>query len=501
VKNTLVIADTAEVWTLFNLGLAGASPAAAVLLSPPMNNMPRLTDLSQPSTRRQLLLVLLVLGLIGLGIGVMASSLSVLAQWPQDGRLEHERVLQVRHAWLVLGLSTCLNLGLLAGLVHAWRRAEVRQSVARDAMAHQNERLALALQVTARRNEQVHVLSDLSRRLQALAHLEEATALLRDNLPALVDAPSGALYLIAGPAGQLHRECEWGEAAFDEYVDPEDCWAVQRGQTHAQPAQPGTSACRHLHDTVRSGMRCIPLLAHGEVAGMLVVDQPGQEAETQQSEHQRHLEMMLEQVALSITNLKLREALRQQSIRDPMTGLYNRRFLEESLQRELQRAERLAKLGEYPGFALMMLDIDHLSRFNGEHGHEAGDEVLCEVAALLQKHSRGSDVAARHGGQGFTLMLPDMPREAAYERAERVRHDVLQIKVSAAGQSSVTVSIGLVHFPRDAASAEGLFQAANKALGRAKRIGRNRVEMIGKTDAVDAGELFSSNTPASGSVH
>jgi diguanylate cyclase (GGDEF)-like protein len=198
--------------------------------------------------------------------------------------------------------------------------------------------------------------------------------------------------------------------------------------------------------------------------------------------------MTLEQVALSIGNLKLRESLHQQSIRDVLTGLYNRRFLEESTRHELQRATRLLAPGGHNGVALLMIDVDHFKRFNDQHGHEVGDQVLREVGQVLQGATRGSDVAARYGGEEFTIVMADVPPTVGLERAERIREDVERMAISALAKAvgSVTISIGVAQFPVHGSTFEALILAADKALYEAKRAGRNRVMVAATPGEFDA---------------
>jgi diguanylate cyclase (GGDEF)-like protein len=211
--------------------------------------------------------------------------------------------------------------------------------------------------------------------------------------------------------------------------------------------------------------------------GLLVLDSGMAGDVRANAENENYRRITLEQVGLSIGNLKLRESLRQQSIRDMPTGLYNRRFLEESAQREVLRASRRNAKDINDGLALLMIDIDHFKQFNDQHGHDVGDQVLHEVAQVLQRQTRGSDVAARYGGEEFTIVLTDMPVSLAFERAEQVRAGVEALSLHAAGKAlgTVTISIGLAQFPTHGRSVAELLIAADKALYEAKRTGRNRV--------------------------
>lgn len=185
------------------------------------------------------------------------------------------------------------------------------------------------------------------------------------------------------------------------------------------------------------------------------------------------IETAAEQLAMALSNLELQERLRIQSIREPLTGLFNRRYLEESLARELARCARRGL-----PLALMMLDLDHFKRFNDTHGHPGGDALLAGFGRLLQQLSRQEDIACRYGGEEFTLILPESTPQAAAERAEQIRAAVEAMRVPHLGKDlpPVTVSIGLACFPHDGQEPEALLRSADQALYRAKAQGRNRVE-------------------------
>jgi diguanylate cyclase (GGDEF)-like protein len=177
-------------------------------------------------------------------------------------------------------------------------------------------------------------------------------------------------------------------------------------------------------------------------------------------------------LSLALCNLRLQESLRIQSIRDPLTSLYNRRYLEESLEREVVRCGRR----NLP-MAVMMIDIDHFKRFNDAHGHDGGDALLVQFAALLQAHCRGEDIACRFGGEEFTLIIPETSTETAMARAEQIRAaaENLRVTYQKSQLSPVSVSIGVAGFPKDGQHGDDLIHSADVALYRAKHEGRNRV--------------------------
>jgi len=398
----------------------------------------------------------------------------------RSSQLAAEHAREIRNNYWILAASLALNLLFFVGLVQRLRYFAAQGHAARQVMAARNDELSRLLESAAARNEQVHGLSELSRFLQSCVDMDEAVRMLQQRLPLLMRAGSGALYLLASPRDQLRQAFAWGDEPYVKYFEPTDCWAVRLGQPFQQPVQTGAAACAHLqsgHPRMHADIHCLPLVAHGELMGLLVLDARIASDQSVNVENEGYRRITLEQVGLSIGNLKLRESLRQQSIRDAVTGLYNRRFLEESMQREVLRASRLLKQGCNDGMAVLMIDIDHFKRFNDEHGHEVGDQVLIEVAAVLQRQTRGSDVAARYGGEEFTIVLADMPAALALDRAEKVRADVEGLVLQASGKAlgSITISIGLAQFPTHGSTVEALLLAADKALYEAKRAGRNRV--------------------------
>ena len=178
---------------------------------------------------------------------------------------------------------------------------------------------------------------------------------------------------------------------------------------------------------------------------------------------------MAEHIALALANLNLRETLKRQSIRDPLTNLFNRRFLDEYLERELLRAAR-----SHSPVSVIMLDVDHFKSFNDEYGHAIGDSVLINLARLLQSIVRGGDVACRYGGEEFVVILPDSAVEGAAKRAEEIRMAASHME-TAASNSPISVSIGVAECPTHAVTPIDLMQAADNALYLAKLQGRNRV--------------------------
>jgi diguanylate cyclase (GGDEF)-like protein len=178
-----------------------------------------------------------------------------------------------------------------------------------------------------------------------------------------------------------------------------------------------------------------------------------------------------EHLALALANLRLRETLRTQSIRDPLTGLFNRRYMEESLEREFRRAERRG----HP-VGVIMLDLDHFNHFNNTFGHQAGDTLLQAFGELIKNQVRAEDIACRYGGEEFTLIMPEAPLGVTVDRAEHLLNQVREMRVAQRGRplGAVTMSAGVAAYPEHGGTAEALIRAADMALYRAKGEGRDR---------------------------
>jgi diguanylate cyclase (GGDEF)-like protein len=214
------------------------------------------------------------------------------------------------------------------------------------------------------------------------------------------------------------------------------------------------------------------MMASGETTGLFHIETLEPDLFT--SEVQELIRSVGERISLTLSNINLREKLRAQSTRDPLTGLFNRRYMEESLQRELSRARR-----KQSTVAVIMLDIDHFKKFNDMFGHDAGDAVLVQMGALLRTHIRSEDIACRYGGEEFMLILPDASLEVTRERAERILELVHNMQVIYHKESlgTVTVSAGVAAFPIHSQLSDEVLKAADQALYQAKSKGRNCVEV------------------------
>jgi diguanylate cyclase (GGDEF)-like protein len=359
-------------------------------------------------------------------------------------------------------------------------KQEVRERKQVEERLHQsNEELLLRLNELEQRDRDHLTLGKLSNYLKSCVSSDEACTVITAFGPQIIPSDSGTLYRLNSPGGYLERVAGWGDAPTEEKLfTVQDCWALRRGQLHWTNGAGTGLLCQHATgsaDTICPYM-CIPLVAHGETVGLLFLQRlraAGKAAGSAAPESKLQLASALgEEISLALANLKLRDTLRQQSLRDPLTGLYNRRFLEEYLVHERVRATRKNR-----PLSVIMLDIDHFKRVNDTFGHDAGDAVLRRMGLVLQGHVRGSDIACRIGGEEFALLLPEASLVTAYQRAERILDTVRHMQVKHRGQvlGAITVSLGVAAFPKHGDTPEALIRAADQALYQAKQSGRNKL--------------------------
>ncbi len=348
------------------------------------------------------------------------------------------------------------------------------------------KRLVKELEV---RTQQMSWLSEMGDLLQCCESEKEAGAVIvRSIRMVFPEAVCGILYTFRSSRNLLGTVASWGATdRCQEHFLPAACWGLRRGHPHWSESD---IRCGHLPEDLKSRYLCIPMVGRGEALGLLVFGFtteaiPQLDAEALRRSQQRLGTTVAGQIALSLASLRLRETLRDQSIRDPLTGLFNRRFMEESLDKEMQRAARKGR-----NLSILCLDIDHFKRFNDTFGHDAGDEVLRSIADVFRNSFRGEDVICRQGGEEFAIILPEASAQDAALRAERlcteVRGRTCKYKNEILGP--VTISVGVSAFPQHASTAEGLLKAADQCLFKSKQSGRDRVTVAAPQARSAAGD-------------
>lgn len=314
--------------------------------------------------------------------------------------------------------------------------------------------------------------------LRTMQSLDGAGPVLSLHLENLLLGTNGAVYLFNRRREGLESVAAWGWGPLlEERFAVDDCWALRLGAIHDANGSDRKEPCPHATGAV-GGYWCVPIIADGETLGILHVRQdetpPGAAPISGDlaEQTQRLAVAAADRLALPLATLRLREALRNESIRDPLTRVFNRRYMEESLAREISSAARRNN-----NVSLVMLDLDHFKQVNDTHGHVVGDDILRAFGQFLTKSLRGDDVVCRYGGEEFALILPEAPSLGAVSRLNELREAWRKIGLDRrdGGLVFTTFSGGVATFPMDGSDSAGLVKSADRALYKAKALGRNQV--------------------------
>jgi diguanylate cyclase (GGDEF)-like protein len=369
-----------------------------------------------------------------------------------------------------------------AELAHEKANLEISVAERTSQLNAANDVLTKQAAALRKRNQEITLFSKMNDFLQSCTSETEAYSVISEAVTQLFPDDSGAVFVLNGSHDTLESAAIWGQQPPAKLsFAPSECWAYRRGQVHLAIGQ--AQRCAHVDDDGHM-YACLPLLAQDETLGVLLILDCA--AVHDRADEQRMIEKsalaktLADNIGLGIANLKLRQDMRDLSIRDQRTGLFNRRYMEEALALELHRTTR-----NNEQLAVIMIDIDKFKHFNDSFGHDGGDTVLGALGAFLQKHVRGSDIPCRWGGDEFILILSPTTTEGARQRAEKIRQDVMLLNVSLAGRDlgQITLSLGVAIYPDDAAEVKSILKAADVALFHAKEAGRNRVSMFDRAAA------------------
>ncbi|MCL1143559.1 diguanylate cyclase [Shewanella gaetbuli] len=320
------------------------------------------------------------------------------------------------------------------------------------------------------RTHEISSLNEISALLSSCNSFDELYSVLSQSCQNLFPEASGALAIYNSSREKLKTEATWGDSdnLHNFMFEPDECWGLKRGTSHIK--HHNSIACSHNSSQAQfTNQLCIPLTARGETLGVL---QFYSNQENYLDYHQVAVSTLSENLSLALAGLFLREELRNQALHDPLTGLFNRRYLEEAMLTEIKRSNRHGS-----PVALMMIDADHFKRYNDVHGHDAGDFVLQVLARCLNETVRSEDIICRYGGEEFVVLLPQATDIEAKEIAERMQQAIanstLQFKDKLL--PSFTLSIGVVMYPHDSEDAKKLIELADSAMYFAKNNGRNQV--------------------------
>jgi len=335
-----------------------------------------------------------------------------------------------------------------------------------------NEQLIERVKELENRTQEMIKLGEMTDFLQACMSISEAEKAIADLLKPLFPSASGAVFRFDEERNLLEAVSSWGNFnPCNSLFPPNECWAIRRGSTHQGDIEFPGLLCQHIHRTSPPPTTlCVPMMAHGETLGVVYLS--FEDKKELNKAKKGLVETVSKQIALAFANLQLQETLTNQSLRDVLTGLFNRRYLEEALKKEIQ----LAATQDEP-LGVIMLDIDYFKSFNDTFGHDAGDAVLKEVSSFLQQNIRESDIACRYGGEELTVILPKTSLQTTIKRAEQIRQGIKQLKLYYQGKllKTITASLGVASFPEHGITTDVLLKAADQALYLAKKQGRDRV--------------------------
>jgi diguanylate cyclase (GGDEF)-like protein len=394
-----------------------------------------------------------------LALGLLSLLLLGIAGWHGRAALGAGGVAGLLLAGMLL---SALSLGVL--LLEQRARQRVEAGVGKTA-----RQLERAHEDLLRRAQDLSRLGEFSEQLQSCRGTDEVGEVLTLAMRGLLPQYDGALYLQTPGRNVLTRTASWGKPAvpMEDMFSPDDCWGLRRAALY--PGEGKAPPCRHLAEGIEHYL-CAPLRSRDSVFGLLHLTTGAAPTLVER----RLAQTIADQLALTLVNERLRETLRVQQVRDPLTGLFNRRYLDESLLREGLRARRRNQ-----SLGLLMIDLDHLKRFADRHGHDVGDVALAQVASQVAQSVRQDDIACRYGGEEFVVIMPDTDLVTAREQAEAIRRAVKASHIDFHGRrlDVITVSIGVAVYPLHGAEPALCLRAADKALNAAKEGGRDRVEV------------------------
>jgi diguanylate cyclase (GGDEF)-like protein len=342
-------------------------------------------------------------------------------------------------------------------------------AIAAPRMSRQSAQRQLIANNALEARNQVEQLFQMTDILQSALDQADANAVLRATAARLLKGLGGALYVFNNSRDRLDLSTTWDWPNDElplEAFSPSQCWALKRGKPHLNGTGSGALRCDHCGG--QAHVLEIPMMARAEVYGLLMFEASGDNAEKLLADIRPVANAVADAISLALANLSLREKLRTQALRDALTGLYNRRYMEDVLERYVNLASRNGN-----SVSAIMIDLDHFKRLNDEYGHAVGDAVLRETASAIVGALRPSDIACRYGGEELVVLLPDASLEDAVAKAETLRARVETL--TEVHGTRVTASFGVAAIPETSNDAVDVLTMADAALYRAKQGGRNQV--------------------------
>ncbi|MEM9638002.1 MAG: diguanylate cyclase, partial [Pseudomonadota bacterium] len=334
-----------------------------------------------------------------------------------------------RIEWLMMIVSAIFMTIFSTIVLSVLRRGRKQMKELEERTTKERETLERQMQLA----REVSLLGELNEWLQSSRSLDELFEMVARFMTHMLPDCEGSVYVYSNSRDVLDGAISWNAGTHKAHIHPEECWGLRRGRTYTYGTSSIDFVCEHTEPHDDRPYFCFPILAHGETVGLMHLKAKTMLAVEDFQTHQKLAQMCAEQISLAIANVQMRDQLQERSVRDPLTGLFNRRHMTDYLRTMIQNAQRTEA-----GFSMVYLDVDHFKKFNDNHGHDAGDMVLRTVGEALERACDGDEIACRMGGEEFMLLLPGTDRKAAEPRAEKLRRAI----------EAITLRYGEKNLPR-----------------------------------------------------
>jgi diguanylate cyclase (GGDEF)-like protein/PAS domain S-box-containing protein len=349
-----------------------------------------------------------------------------------------------------------------------------------------NDKLVKWLSVLDQSRNEIALASKMSSFLQSCINMQEANRVITQFLPLLFPTVDGALYLLDSSAETYELLSSWGNnLESDDSFTPDACIAVRRRTAHHVKCGENEDYCSHFAKGINRGYMDIPLTSQGKILGILHLEGKDEVAESDTGNTltgmAKNLAMIVAgQLAFAVSNIRLQEAVREQTIRDSLTGLYNRRYMEQALDKEIRHAVRSNST-----VGMITLDLDSFGKFNEIHGYKSGNLVMRELADFLRSNSHSGDIVCRGNGDEFAILYPQISSDMLKQKAEGIREGLTYFnrRHQELYKEPLTLSLGVAIFPEDGKTPEQIIKLSEIALNRAAQDGGNRI-VLAESSAV-----------------
>lgn len=374
-------------------------------------------------------------------------------------------IMRARMSLSILTGIALIALSFAVAVIFRNNRANVRQLKERN----ENERAILDDQLRLAR--EVQLLGELNEWLQSSRSLDELFDMVAKFMTHILPNAEGSVYVYSNSRDVLDGCASWNGGTHKDHIHPEECWGLRRGRTYEYGTSEVDFVCEHAEPHDGRPYYCFPILAHGETVGLMHL-RASETASEGFKASKKLAQMCAEQISMAIANVRMRDQLHDQSVRDPLTGLFNRRHMNDSLRKFINQSQNSGEK-----LSVIAIDVDHFKKFNDNHGHDAGDMVLRAVGSVLEQACDGDDVACRPGGEEFTLIVSGASQEDVLTKAELLRQAVEDVVVRYGEKAlpRITISLGVAHYPAHGTMPQDLLRASDEALYDAKAKGRNQV--------------------------